>query len=146
MCHYFVTFLFASTHSPVPLTRFRILFPVFILLYDLIQGNTLTDDVFHNCHLVLFKMDFLRVTIIFPFRSFLSSILTPSILPSTPYHVSSTDHKHCVRRWYWAIFLNDSDYESAPSSPRTWFETPPSSPSKCTAGSAITTPGSIGRI
>lgn len=105
MCHYFVTFLFASTHSPVPLTRFRILFPVFILLYDLIQGNTLTDDVFHNCHLVLFKMDFLRVTIIFPFRSFLSSILTPSILPSTPYHVSSTDHKHCVRRWYWAIFL-----------------------------------------
>lgn len=73
---------------------------MFTPLYDLIQGNTLIDDVFHNCPLVLSKMNFLRVTIIFPFRSFLSSIL-----PSTPYHVSSTDHKHCVPKWNWAIFL-----------------------------------------
>lgn len=61
--------------------------------------ETHQSTVFHNCHLTLFRMDYLRVTILFPFRSFRSSSL-----PSTPYHVSSTDHRRSVRKCNWNTF------------------------------------------
>lgn len=43
-------------------------------------------------------MDFLRVTIFVPLRLFLSS---GSLF--TPYHVSSTNQRHCIPKWNWDI-------------------------------------------